>query len=87
MIKNGTGWCYTMLQPVRSLPLSSDPVGYAKTKEKDRKRRGEKEKGVREIFMEAERVNMKLSAFSWGITADNSSFDYPGWCLGSNTLV
>lgn len=80
-----------MLQPVRSLPLSSDPAGYAKTKEKDRKRRGEKEKGVREIFMggeiKAERVNMKLSALSWGITADNCSFRYPGCCLGSNTLV
>lgn len=49
--KHSTGWCYTMLRPVRSPPVSSDPAGYATTKERDRKRKGEKEKGVREMFM------------------------------------
>lgn len=46
--KHSTGWCYAVLQPVRSLPLSSDPAGWAKTKGKDRVGRN-KEKGIREI--------------------------------------
>lgn len=35
-----------MLRPVRSLPVSSDPAAYAKTKERDRERtREEREIG------------------------------------------
>lgn len=62
-VQNSTGWCYTMLRPVRILPVSSDPAGYAKTKERDRKR--EKEKGVREQKnkMKAKRVNLKHCVF------------------------
>lgn len=59
-INNSTGWCYTMLRPVRSLPVSSDPAGYARTKERDRKR--EKEKGVRE-----KRIKWKLRELMWSI--------------------
>lgn len=34
--KHSAGWCYTMLHPVRSLPVSSDPAGYAKTTERQK---------------------------------------------------
>lgn len=30
-----TGWCYTMLQPLQSLPLSSDTAGKAKTRREE----------------------------------------------------
>lgn len=34
--KRNSGWCYTMLRPVRSPPVSSDPAGYAKTTERQK---------------------------------------------------
>lgn len=49
--KHATGWCYTMLWPVRNPPESSDPAGYAKTKKRNRKRKKKKEKGVKEMLM------------------------------------
>lgn len=33
------------------------------------------------------RVNVKLSVFRLGVTADKCSFGYPWWCCGSNTLM
>lgn len=44
--------------------MSSDPAGYAKTKERDRKRKGEKERGVREMFMGGKRKLRELMCSS-----------------------
>lgn len=49
--KHSTGWCYTMLRPVRSPPVSSDPAGYAKTKERDRKRKRKRKRKESGKFM------------------------------------
>lgn len=47
--KHSTGWCYTMLQPARSPPVSSDPPAYASTtgreKKKEKKRERERSQG------------------------------------------
>ena len=48
-VQHSTGRCYTMLQPVRSLPVSSDPADYAKTKERDRNKR-ERERCHRDVY-------------------------------------
>lgn len=60
-----TGWCYTMLQPLQSLPLSSDTAGKAKTRreeELEREREKDSSQGNLNSSVTEAEVSLLISA-------------------------